>query len=415
MKKNILFLFSFLIAKGITFLVPILLADILTKNDFGMLEYALAGVGMLLNSIISLGVPGAYPYFILRKKEKNIEEGFSLHPLWLLFTFLLNLLFYHSFNFYGIEIYMAVNISYIIAVQKFYSTILKSQEKINKAVLLEAGIYLILFSFLLGYFFNLIQPNIFNISKAILSYAMFWVSYSLYKFHKVNKNQIFIKYKKIISFSIHLLLSSSFLFLLTVSGRILSKYFFDYESAGIYGFYFRLAAIVVLIYQVISVRYFKDLYTKSTSKLDFYFSSFYLFIFTLSILLYFLSPYIMPYFSNYFKETYSENRVVFFILFCQMTMWISSALNSSIVDREGLAKANNWYFLLLFIISIVVLYFYRNYLDLLSLTFILYSIFFIANITQFIVLRSKNIIFKRSFISLTFLYITSCIMLILMN
>ena len=415
MKKNISFLFSFLIAKGITFLVPILLADILTKNDFGMLEYALAGVGMLLNSIISLGVPGAYPYFILRKKEKNIEEGFSLHPLWLLFAFLLNLLFYHSFNFYGIEIYMAVNISYIIAVQKFYSTILKSQDKINKAVLLEAGIYLILFSFLLGYFFNLIQPNIFNISKAILSYAMFWVSYSLYKFYKVNKNQIFIKYKKIISFSIHLLLSSSFLFLLTVSGRILSKYFFDYESAGTYGFYFRLAAIVVLIYQVISVRYFKDLYTKSTSKLDFYFSSFYLFIFTLSILLYFLSPYIMPYFSNYFKETYSENRVVFFILFCQMTMWISSALNSSIVDREGLAKVNNWYFLGLFILSILMLYLYRDYLTLLSLTFILYSLFFMANITQLLALRTKKIIFKKSFLSLTFVYIASCLMLILIS
>ena len=415
MKKNILFLFSFLIAKGITFLVPILLADILTKNDFGMLEYALAGVGMLLNSIISLGVPGAYPYFILRKKEKNIEEGFSLHPLWLLFTFLLNLLFYHSFNFYGIEIYMAVNISYIIAVQKFYSTILKSQEKINKAVLLEAGIYVILFSFLLGYFFNLIQPNIFNISKAILSYAMLWVFCSLYKFYKVNKNQIFIKYKKIISFSIHLLLSSSFLFLLTVSGRILSKYFFDYESAGTYGFYFRLAAIVVLIYQVISVRYFKDLYTKSTSKLDFYFSSFYLFIFTLSILLYFLSLYIMPYFSNYFKETYSENRIVFFILFCQMTMWISSALNSSIVDREGLAKVNNWYFLGLLILFVMVLYLNRDYLTLLSLSFILYSLFFIANITQFLTLRTKKIIFKKSFISLTFVYIASCILLILMH
>lgn len=415
MKKNILFLFSFLIAKGITFLVPILLADILTKNDFGMLEYALAGVGMLLNSIISLGVPGAYPYFILRKKEKNIEEGFSLHPLWLLFTFLLNLLFYHSFNFYGIEIYMAVNISYIIAVQKFYSTILKSQERINKAVLLEAGIYVILFSFLLGYFFNLIQPNIFNISKAILSYAMLWVFCSLYKFYKVNKNQIFIKYKKIISFSIHLLLSSSFLFLLTVSGRILSKYFFDYESAGIYGFYFRLAAIVVLIYQVISVRYFKDLYTKSTSKLDFYFSSFYLFIFTLSILLYFLSLYIMPYFSNYFKETYSENRIVFFILFCQMTMWISSALNSSIVDREGLAKVNNWYFLGLLILFVMVLYLNRDYLTLLSLSFILYSLFFIANITQFLTLRTKKIIFKKSFISLTFVYIASCILLILMH
>ncbi len=415
MKKNIFFLFSFLIAKGITFLVPIFLADLLTKNDFGILEYALAGVGVLLNSIISLGVPGAYPYFILRKKDMSIKEGFSLHPLWLLFAFLLNLLFYYCFNFYGLEIYMAANISYIIAVQKFYSTILKSQEKINKAVLLEAGIYLLLLCFLLGYFFKTTQPNILNINILILIYALFWVCYSIYAFLKVNKHQIFIKYRKIISFSIHLLISSSFLFLLTVSGRILSKYFFDYETTGVYGFYYRLAAIVVLIYQVISVRYFKDLYTKSTRKLDFYFSLFYLFIFILSIFIYFLSPYVMPYLSNYFKETYSDNSIVFFIIFCQMTMWISSALNSSIVDREGLAKANNWYFLLLFIISIVVLYFYRNYLDLLSLTFILYSIFFIANITQYIVLRSKNIIFKRSFISLTFLYITSCIMLILMN
>lgn len=415
MKKNVFFLFSFFIAKGITFLAPILLADILTKNDFGMLEYALAGVGMLLNSIISLGVPGAYPYFILRTKEKNIEEGFSLHPLWLLFAFLLNLLFYYGFNLYGIEIYMAANISYIIALQKFYSTILKSQEKINKAVLLEAGIYLLLFSFLIGYFLKLIQPNIFNINIVILSYALFLVCYSLYKFFKVNKKQIFIKYRRIISFSIHLLFSSSFLFLLTVSGRILSKYFFDYETTGVYGFYFRLAAIVVLIYQVISVRYFKDLYTKSASKLDFYFSSFYLFIFTLSLLIYFLAPYIIPYFSNYFKGTYSENRIVFFILFCQMTMWIASALNSSIVDREGLAKVNNWYFLGLFIFSALGLYLHRDYLTLSSLTFILYSLFFIANITQFLALRTKKIIFKKSLLSLTFVYITSCLMLILIS
>ena len=123
----------------------------------------------------------------------------------------------------------------------------------------------------------------------------------------------------------------------------------------------------------------------------------------------------MPYFSNYFKETYSENRIVFFILFCQMTMWISSALNSSIVDREGLAKVNNWYFLGLLILFVMVLYLNRDYLTLLSLSFILYSLFFIANITQFLTLRTKKIIFKKSFISLTFVYIASCILLILMH
>jgi hypothetical protein len=63
----------------------------------------------------------------------------------------------------------------------------------------------------------------------------------------------------------------------------------------------------------------------------------------------------------------------------------------------------------------VVLYLYRDYLTLLSLTFILYSLFFMANITQFLALRTKKIIFKKSLLSLTFVYIASCLMLILIS
>jgi hypothetical protein len=123
----------------------------------------------------------------------------------------------------------------------------------------------------------------------------------------------------------------------------------------------------------------------------------------------------VPSFSEYFVNTYPNNKALFFVIFCQMTFWIASALQSNIVDREGVSKVNNLYFLGLFILSIVVLYLYRDYLTLLSLTFILYSLFFIANITQFLALRTKKIIFKKSLLSLTFVYITSCLMLILIS
>lgn len=415
MRKNLIFLFSFSLAKGIVFLAPLLLADILTGKDFGVLEYSLAGIGMLLNAVMNLGVQGAYPYFIIRKKMAKLKNGFSLHPLWLTLFFIGNQIIYFSFKPYGLEIYLAINISYIIANQMFFSTKLKSHSNIFRAVFLDAGIYILLLFFIIGYYLKLITPSINNISVSLFFYGCVFVVNAFYRFIRESKKTIFNHYKKILKFSIHLLISSLFLFLLTVSGRILSKHFFGYEATGIYGFYFRLSAIVVMIYQVISIRYFKELYTKKPKILDHYFSLFYFFIFVLSIIIYFIYPYLVPSFSEYFVNTYPNNKVLFFVIFCQMTFWIASALQSNIVDREGLSKVNNLYFLGLFILSIVVLYLYRDYLTLLSLTFILYSLFFMANITQLLALRTKKIIFKKSLLSLTFVYIASCLMLILIS
>ncbi|MFY0603971.1 MAG: hypothetical protein JXQ93_08475 [Flavobacteriaceae bacterium] len=411
MKKNIGFFISFCIAKGMVFLAPILLADILTERDFGVLEYALAGVGMLINAFISLGVSGAYPYYILKQKNFEIKPGFALHPIWLLLFFLVNQILFYAFSLYTIEIYMAVNISYIIANQQFFSTKFKSHENIFKAVFLDAGIYILLMIFIILYLLKLMPLNVDNINKGIFIYALFFGAYGVYDLIKTKKERIFTYYKKILKFSFHLLISSSFLFLLSVSGRILTKHFFDYETTGVYGFYFRLAAIVVMIYQVISIRFFKDIYTVVPEKLDKYFSTFYLFIFSLSVVIYIITPYIVPHFSVFFSETYIENKTVFFIIFCQMTMWIATALNSNIVDREGLAKKNNFYYLALLIISIIILYLMRDQMTLLRLTFILYSIFFLANLSQFLVLYLKKIIFKKSMISLIIIYIISCITL----
>ena len=109
---------------------------------------------MLLNAIINFGVPGAYPYFILKKKNTEIKEGFSLHPLWLSLYFIINQIIYFTTDFYDIAIYMAINISFIVANQLFYSVQLKSNEKIHKAVFLDAGLYILLSFFVLGFFWT---------------------------------------------------------------------------------------------------------------------------------------------------------------------------------------------------------------------------------------------------------------------
>ena len=70
-KGNFWFLLLFAIAKLAVFIAPLWLADILSMHDYGVIEYALAGLGMLVAAGFSLGIPGAYPYFILKKKRGN--------------------------------------------------------------------------------------------------------------------------------------------------------------------------------------------------------------------------------------------------------------------------------------------------------------------------------------------------------
>jgi hypothetical protein len=79
-KKHALFSVVFTIAKASVYFVPLLLADVLTSYDFGVLEYALAGLGFVINALINLGVPGAYPFFLLKKKRTFYKEWFYFSP-----------------------------------------------------------------------------------------------------------------------------------------------------------------------------------------------------------------------------------------------------------------------------------------------------------------------------------------------
>lgn len=407
-KNRILFFFSFSLSKGIVFLVPLFLADLLSKEDFGILEYALAGVGMLVNSIIDLGASGSYPYFVLKQKNKNIAKGFILHGLWLNVFFTINQILYFS-GFYHIEIYMAFNISYVIANQLFYASQLKTHEKINKSVILNSGIYIVLLFFILGSIANLILIDIKTISWGVFSYATFIFLYNLYRFIKVDKEGILNAYLTILKFSIHILISSILLFTITVSGRILTEYFFDFAEVAVYGFYFRLAAVTVMIYQVVVIMFFKKIYTSKPVILDMYFTYFFIFLFVISIFLDFLAPYTVPYFSDFYETTYQENKNLFKILIFQMIMWISTGLVSNIIDREKLAKNNNFRLLVLLSVGIILLFYIGDTLSIEKLTFFIYCFFFMTALIQYYSLFKKNLLFKKSIITIILIYISSII------
>ncbi|MBQ4820088.1 hypothetical protein [Aquimarina sp. MMG016] len=397
------FLFSFVFSKASVFLIPLLMAEILTKENFGILEYALAGLGMVLKSTLNLGVPGAYPFFKLRKKNLKILNGFTIHYLWLLVFFIGNQLAYYFFNL-SVEYYMALNVSYIIANQVFISTQLKTVGAISKAVLFDSGIYLTLLVFIVLNASGFVDSTLGNINFCIQFYAIIYAINALTKLTKV-KRSMFLKYIEIIKFSYHLLFASILIFFITVSGRLLIEYFFnDFEIVGIYAFYFRLAALVVMIYQVISIAFFKDIYTLDPKILDKYFSYFFVGLYVISTVAFILSKSIVPYFSDFYVSTIDNYDGVYFILSSQVVFWISSALMSNITDREELAKRITPLFLVLILLFLLVLYLIQDFLTLRVYTMIHFVVFLIATLLQILVLYRKKIVFKRSAISLSLIF-----------
>ena len=396
----------FSLAKATVYFTPLLLADVLTKTDFGILEYALAGLGMIVNTIINIGVPGAYPYFILKQKKLELANAFKLHPIILIIPFLINQILFYGFNF-NINYYMAFNMSFIIANQVFYSTQLKSHERSVLAVIIDSGIYILLLVYYLLLKLSGLTANIDSLNITIQLYSFYYVLYGILVFYKVDKNELFEKYKNILRYSIHLLLSTFLIFLITTSGRILVELFFDFETVGIYAFYFRLAAVVVMIHQIVNIAYFKKIYTLDPKILDKYYFLFFILIFFLSIFTYIALPLIASHISNFFVGTYTENKQVYFLLSVQMVMWIATALNSSIIDRENLTSKNNPKFLILIVFSAIVLFFIKNRMSLQLLTFIHLTVIFLASLIQYHSLYRAKIYFKKSFLTLLIVYTLS--------
>ena len=408
-KGKFYFFCAFILSKGIVFFAPLFLAEILSKEDFGVLEYALAGLGMILNTLLGLGVSGAYPYFKLREKNSDLNNAFSLHYIWFLLFFVVTQIAYYGLGF-SIQYYIALNVAYVVSNQVYISTQLKTNERITPAVLLDSGVYISLLIFGVLAYFNILPSSIATFSYIVLAYAFLYVFYAIIQFKTIDKTDILANYITVLKYSIHVVLGGLLIYFITVSGRLLIEYFLkDFELVAIYAFYFRLSAVIVMIYQIINIAFFKKMYEFEPKILDKYFAVCFVILYGIAIISFFIATFILPYFSSFYTSTITEYKSVYYLLSAQMVFWIATALLSNIIDREKLASKNNPLFLILVLVFLAILFVLRPQLDLKLFIGIHLSVIALASLIQILTLRKKNIYFKYSFIVLVSIFLINII------
>ena len=366
--------------------------------QFGVFEYALS-IGLMVAIPLNFGLQGAYPFFNLKLKKKGYQSVFYFHSLVISFL-LFSILFCNILVGYFLNpsIALALLIAGIYANQIMFSSILKSHNRVVLAALLDGGLFLILNGYNLFLFLFDKGYDLFFLHHLFLFYFILLMLINIVFFMKKQIDFSIQRYFKTLSFGKNIVGSTFLMICLTGSARIFIEYFLGAEAVGFYGFYFRLAAITVLVHQVVNIAFFKKMYEAVPSLLDQYFSCFLLSLCLLGLAMQLMIPVLFGSMFQLLAEATSEHRLLYILLSFQMLFWIALALNENIIHRENLAAHINRYYFLLLLMMIALIFGLEvlNILRLSSLIFVNMLVLFGGLELQIRLLQSKNIHFPKT-------------------
>lgn len=408
-KKILFFSFVFVVAKSLVFLAPLFLSNELSLEEYSLFEYAIT-FGGIFAVILGTGFEGAYPYFTLKQNRNDIDIVFFWKGIAVFVLLLLNVVIFYFFD-YGSQYYLGVNIACVFFLQRMFSSILKTHEKSSMAVILDGGIYVLLIVAL--YFLKVVYQEV------SFDYLMLFIYLYAFFLFVIFTRQLFISIHilpkkidiiKINRYGIQLVGVSFLLMFLTGSGRILAERFLGLDDVGIYGFYFRIAAAIVLFHQFVNIIFFKKIYVTNPKVLDIYFSIFLVFCLILTVLNYLIFPELgktyLSLLSNY--DIYSK---IFLQLCLFSPLWIAVALLENIVYRENLAKyLNKGLFIIcgLYVLMVLILYL----LEILNLSVLILThtvTMCSVALFQIYILKKRSISFTKMFAIISIILIINII------
>lgn len=393
----LIFLLVFSLVKIISFVTPVVLSNhTKTREDYGYLEY-LISLGVILSIFINTGFGGAYPYFTLRLNKINFAPNFYFHLI-LGIILAIACVVLLLFNVCSEKYLLAVIIGTIFSIQSMLSAISKTHNRIVTAVLLDAGIYLILMLYVV---YILLSNSVLSISalKTIFITYLLFLSATICILFVANKKLISWEgYKEILQYAYQFVISSFLIISLTGSTRVFIEHLLGLKDVGVFSFYFRMASIVVMIHQAVNIIFFSKMYQADSKKLDLFFSLFIAAIFVVSCILFFIIPAIgMPYF-KVLQETYATSFSLYITLIFYMSFWISNALNENVVFRENLGRSMNLGFIFIILTMLLSMLICKKieFLSLSSVVLINTLAIYISTEVQFFVLSKKGIYFYRN-------------------
>lgn len=384
----------FAFSKGVAFFAPIFFLKFVTLEEYGVVEFSYA-FGSVTAVVVSLGLVGAYPYFILKREDYEKRQAFLFYGVPVLILSVVVCLLRWCGGLHA-QTSMILLFTLIFSLQRIYSSMLKSEGKGYLGVLVDGGYYFVLTAVILIVWPLHLTNAVYLLEGMMQVYLLGLGGFYFWRFmrERTKSVQAIIHEDcgEILRFSVHLIISGVVIYWLTSSARIYIKYFLGYEQVGIYSLYYRFAGIAVVIYLFLYIAFFQKLYLAESRKMDLYYLVVMVLVLCGCLVCFLFTPLLSRFFLG---GTNMENTRLFLLLILQMPLWVGISLCEGVVSRENMVRQMNIRIGALVLIFPVVLFLIRHSLSL-ELFALINGIFFaLAFGSQMLLLRRKGIVLHK--------------------
>ncbi len=387
---------GYALPKSTVLIAPLLLARAMSMPDYGLLEYVIAW-GTPLTTVVGLGLSGGIPYFLLKRKRPQFSQVFNAYIL------LLGLLMAAGAALRIAQLiplvpYMLGLITVVSVMQALYSITYKVERAPVWASAAESGLYVVLLFLAAAFFWFKPQHQILWINVALNLFGAIMVGGAARNYHPaIRLRHTRRRFREALKFGLPQILSGILLGFIASGGRMLAGHFFPLEVVGVYGFFFRTSAIVLVVYQLLTTVYFRRFYEADGDVLDGYFTWFLGLIFALSASSVLIGPLVLARLFPKYWYHQSDSLQLYLVLGCQMVLWCGTAMLEMILYREKQGPKLLWILVvaLLFLAVAAGLYPYFGTLTLLRLCQLHLLTVFLSVQGQILLLRRIGLPFRK--------------------
>ncbi|MAU40396.1 MAG: hypothetical protein CMF31_02130 [Kordiimonas sp.] len=256
---------SFGLSKSAVLLGPLLLSNVLTVSDYGLVEGALAyaAIGAVL---LNLGISSAIPQFLITEDKKQNIAGVYIHlggvSLFLLAVSVAAL--FSNVVFGGLVLLLVLYSCFQRVMSVEYAA--KSHPVLSSM----SGSYMFFLLLLAGAWgygaTNMTLTNVIIILVIGLPVLLIWLGMRL-DIGSVRQHSWSVQ-KTVYAFSVPNLVLGLFVLAFVSSVRLLGVPLFGAGQLGEYAFFFRLASIPVVLYQFLNVIWYQQIYSAEPRPAD---------------------------------------------------------------------------------------------------------------------------------------------------
>lgn len=315
---------AFLLGKGTQFFAPLLLANILSVEQYGLLEFAMS-IALAMVSALSMGTFTFIPRQIVQQ-----EEWISRNALYRYLIVVSLILIIVSYFFGSDSPPNATQLSLlfcgILLLQGGLSATLKSFQKRSMAMILDSILWVVI---ILSVWIPFTGTKSSIDATLLISCGVYFFLLTYLIWRNKDRNE---EVKKSFNFQylsagIKITIIGFCSVAIAVSGRSLVGLIFNVEQVGLYSSLYRVAILPIIVHQFIILYLFKHAYESQDKKFSNFGSLVFLCTSFSALMVWLVVPYCDFVFGLAFENSMSSNADLFLLLLVNCPIWSAIAIN----------------------------------------------------------------------------------------